>query len=82
VDNLRIAPTPAAPKAQPEPSLRFPGSFIDAENWLDAGNVKELAYGLRINAELADLAYRGLRAHEVEMGRPCKGGANARRAPR
>ena len=56
-----VAPTELAP--------RFPGNFIGCD-WVQSQNVKELAYGLRVNSELAMLAYKGLRAYEAEVGTP------------
>ena len=52
-------------RAGPEVS----GNCIDWD-WVQSQNVKELAYGLRVNSELAMLAYKGLRAYEAEVGTP------------
>ena len=48
---------------------RFPSNYLGLE-WTQTENVKQLAYGLRLNSALAMLAYKGLRAHEAEAGIP------------
>jgi len=49
--------------------LKHPGNFVGSD-WLDSDNVKELAYGLRVNAVLAMLASRGLLGYEADVGTP------------
>jgi hypothetical protein len=52
-----------------EPSVKHPGNFVGSD-WLDSDDVKDLAYGLRVNALLAMLALKGLRAYEANVGTP------------
>src|SRR5467141_781318 len=61
----RIGP----PQTPTEDYPRFPSHYLGLE-WTQTENVKQLAYGLRINSTLAMLAFKGLRAHEVEAGIP------------
>src|SRR2546428_6084794 len=68
VDKTTIARIGPAQTPTGDPP-RFTSQYLGLE-WTQSENVKELAYGLRINSTLAMLAYKGLRAHEVEAGIP------------
>jgi len=51
---------------------RFPSNYLGLE-WTQTKNVKQLAYGLRINSTLAMLAYKGLVVHHASAPRDPKG---------
>ena len=60
----RIAPPPPTGDYP-----RFPSNYLGLE-WTQTENVKQLAYGLRINSTLTMLAYKGLVVHQAEAGIP------------
>lgn len=48
----------------PTPVRRRPEHYL-AMGWIESGDVRELAYGLRVSTELAVLAFAGLREQET-----------------
>ena len=50
----------------------FPGNYIGGD-WTETDDARDLAYGLKVNSDLALLVYMGLGAFERETGTPPDG---------
>jgi hypothetical protein len=64
-----LGPRPITAVLSPPPLYPSYAHYVGGD-WYETKDVQELAYALRVNAELAHLAYLGLRAYEAEVGTP------------